>query len=43
MEEVKNNQKKVRLISAATVIINLLIASLIIHKSYKKFTSSSRG
>ena len=39
MEEVINNQKKVRLISAATVIINLLIASLIIHKSYKKFTS----
>jgi hypothetical protein len=43
MEQIKNNQKNVRLISAATVIISLLIAILIIYKSYKKFTSSSRG
>jgi hypothetical protein len=39
MEQIKNNQKNVRLISAATVIISLLIAILIIYKSYKKFTS----
>jgi hypothetical protein len=43
MEQIKNNQKNVRLISAATVTISLLIAILIIHKSYKKFTASSRG
>ena len=42
MEQFKNSQTNVRLISAATVIISLLIAILIMYKSYKKFTSSFR-
>ena len=42
MEQIKHNQEIGILTGTSTIAINIFIALLIMYKSYKKFTSSSR-